>query len=104
MRSLSVRRLAPRRPRRAPTTGASVDSSAALSCLRVARSVPTARHGLYPWRLLESFPIMAVMRKDSLARIAPSETTIGPPSTTARHLVNASLSDNTRRAYAGALG
>ena len=44
------------------------------------------------------------MRKDSLARIAPSETTIGPPSTTARHLVNASLSDNTRRAYAGALG
>ena len=51
-----------------------------------------------------SFPIMAVNVKDSLARIAPSETTIGPPSTTARHLVNASLSDNTRRAYAGALG
>ena len=42
--------------------------------------------------------------KDSLARMAPSETTIGPPSTTARHLVNASLSDNTRRAYARALG
>ena len=42
--------------------------------------------------------------KDSLARIAPSETMIGPPSTTARRLVNASLSDNTRRAYAGALG
>ena len=36
--------------------------------------------------------------------IAPSETAIGPPSTTARRLVNASLSDNTRRAYAGALG
>ena len=36
--------------------------------------------------------------------MAPSETTIGPPSTTARHLVNASLSDNTRRAYARALG
>ena len=44
------------------------------------------------------------MGKDSLARIAPSETTIGPPSTTARHLVNASLSDNTRHAYADALG
>ena len=51
-----------------------------------------------------SLPIIAVNVKDSLARIAPSETTIGPPSTTARHLVNASLSDNTRRAYAGALG
>ena len=47
---------------------------------------------------------MAVMVKDSLARIAPSETAIGPPSTTARRLVNASVSDNTRRAYAGALG
>ena len=51
-----------------------------------------------------SLPIIPVNVKDSLARIAPSETTIGPPSTTARHLVNASLSDNTRRAYAGALG
>ena len=42
--------------------------------------------------------------KDSLARIAPSETTIGRPTATARRLVNASVSDNTRRAYAGALG
>ena len=48
--------------------------------------------------------MLCIMGKDSLARIAPSETAIGPPSTTARHLVNASLSDNTRRAYAGALG
>ena len=43
------------------------------------------------------------MVKDSLAQIAPSETALGPPSTTARRLVNASVSDNTRRAYAGAL-
>ena len=42
--------------------------------------------------------------KDSLAQIAPSETAIGRPSATARRLVNASLSPNTRRAYAGALG
>ena len=32
--------------------------------------------------------------------IAPSETVIGPPSTTARRLVNASVSANTRRACA----
>ena len=36
--------------------------------------------------------------------IAPAETAIGHSSVTARRLVNASLSDNTRRAYAGALG
>ena len=42
--------------------------------------------------------------KDSLARIAPAETAIGRPTATARRLVNASVSDNTRRAYAGALG
>ena len=40
------------------------------------------------------------MGKTALAVIAPAETAIGPPSTTARRLVNASLSDNTRRAYA----
>ena len=43
------------------------------------------------------------MVKDSLAVIAPAETAIGPPNATARRLVNASVSDNTRRAYAGAL-
>ena len=43
------------------------------------------------------------MGKDSLAQIAPAETAIGPPSTTARRLVNASVSANTRRAYVGAL-
>ena len=42
--------------------------------------------------------------KDSLAQIAPAETAIGPPSATARRLVDASVSANTRRAYAGALG
>ena len=44
------------------------------------------------------------MVKDSLAVIAPVETAIGPPSATARRLVDASVSVNTRRAYAGALG
>ena len=41
---------------------------------------------------------------DLLAVIAPAETAIGPPSTTARRLVDASVSANTRRAYVGALG
>ena len=41
---------------------------------------------------------------DSLAVIVSAETTIGRPTATARRLVNASVSDNTRRAYAGALG
>ena len=41
---------------------------------------------------------------DSLAVVVSAETAIGRPSATARRLVNASVSDNTRRAYAGALG
>ena len=41
--------------------------------------------------------------KDSLAQIAPAETAVGRPTATARRLVNASVSANTRRAYAGAL-
>ena len=44
------------------------------------------------------------MAADSLAAIVSAETAVGRPSATARRLVNASLSDNTRRAYAGALG
>ena len=44
------------------------------------------------------------MRKDTLARIAPTETALGRPMATARRLVDASLSPNTRRAYASALG
>ena len=40
---------------------------------------------------------------DSPARIDPEETAIGRPSLTARRLVEASVSPNTRRAYAGAL-
>ena len=44
------------------------------------------------------------MMEDSLAVVAPSETSIGPPSTTARRLIDPSVSANTRRAYAGALG
>ena len=55
-------------------------------------------------RSLESFPISTVLGKDSIARIAPADTAIGRPTATARRLVNASVSDNTRRAYAGALG
>ena len=40
---------------------------------------------------------------DSPARIDPEEAAIGPPAATARRLVEASVSPNTRRAYAGAL-
>ena len=43
------------------------------------------------------------MGKDSLAQIAPAETATGRPSATARRLVDASVSANTRRAYAGAM-
>ena len=43
------------------------------------------------------------MVKDSLAQIAPSGTAVGRPTATARRLVDASVSVNTRRAYAGAL-
>ena len=42
--------------------------------------------------------------KDSLAQITPAETAIGRPMATARRLVDASVSTNTRRAYTGALG
>ena len=42
--------------------------------------------------------------KDSLAQIVPAETAIGRPTATAHRLVDASVSDNTRRACAGALG
>ena len=44
------------------------------------------------------------MAADSLTEIAPAETAVGHPTATARRAVNASVSDNTRRAYAGALG
>ena len=43
------------------------------------------------------------MVKDSLGVIAPSETAIGRPTATARRLVDASISANIRRGYAGAL-
>ena len=39
---------------------------------------------------------------DSPARIDPEQATIGRPTQTARRLVEASVSPNTRRAYAGA--
>ena len=41
---------------------------------------------------------------DSLAAVVSAETAVGRPMATARKLVEASVSDNTRRAYAGALG
>ena len=47
--------------------------------------------------------MLCIMGKDSLAQIAPDETAIGRPSATARRLVDASVSANTRSAYAGAL-
>ena len=40
---------------------------------------------------------------DWLIRIDPEEAAIGRPTQTARRLVEASVSPNTRRAYAGAL-
>ena len=48
--------------------------------------------------------IIPVIVKDSLAQIAPAETAIGRPTATAHRLVDASVSDNTRRACAGAIG
>ena len=48
--------------------------------------------------------ILTIMGKDSLAQFGPADTAISPPTATARRLVDASLSANTRRAYAGALG
>ena len=50
--------------------------------------------------------MLCIMGKDSLAQVAqvaPAGTAVGHQTATARHLVNASVSDNTRRAYAGAL-
>ena len=46
---------------------------------------------------------MPLTWKDSPARIDPEQTTIGRPTQTASRLVEASVSPNTRRAYAGAL-
>ena len=43
------------------------------------------------------------MMKDSPARTDPEEAAIGRPTQTARRLVEASVSPNTRRAYASAL-
>ena len=53
--------------------------------------------------LLEFLPIIPVNVNDSPARIDPEEAAIGRPTPTARRLVEASVSPNTRRAYAGAL-
>ena len=47
--------------------------------------------------------IITFNMKDSPARIDPDEAAIGRPTETARRLVEASVSPNTRRAYAGAL-
>ena len=51
----------------------------------------------------KSLPISAVNMNDLPARIDPQEAAIGRPTQTARRLVEASVSPNTRRAYAGAL-
>ena len=47
--------------------------------------------------------LLTVNMNDSPARIDPEEAAIGRPTQTARRLVEASVSPNTRRAYAGAL-
>ena len=49
------------------------------------------------------FSAFALNMKDSPARIDPEEAEIARPTPTARRLVEASVSPNTRRAYAGAL-
>ena len=49
-------------------------------------------------------PALPLSVKDSLAVIAPTGTAISRPTATARRLVDASVSANTRGAYAGALG
>ena len=48
-------------------------------------------------------PRVTVNMNDSPATIDPEEASIGRPTPTARRLVEASVSPNTRRAYAGAL-
>ena len=48
-------------------------------------------------------PIITFNMNDSLARTDPEEAAIGRPTATARRLVEASVSPNTRRAYASAL-
>ena len=52
---------------------------------------------------LAQAPCTALIGRDSLARITPAETASGPPITTARRLVEVSVSPNTRRAYLAAL-
>ena len=48
-------------------------------------------------------PIITINMNDSAARIDSEEAAIGRPTATAHRLVEASVSENTRRAYAGAL-
>ena len=54
-------------------------------------------------RRLQSLPMIAFIMNDWPARIGSEEAEIGRPTPTARRLVEASVSANTRRAYAGAL-
>ena len=50
-----------------------------------------------------SLPIITINMNDWPARLDPEQAAIGRPSATARRLVEASVSPNTRRAYVGAL-
>ena len=52
---------------------------------------------------LQALPIIALNMNDWPARTDPEEAAIGRSTPTARRLVEASVSPNTRRAYAGAL-
>ena len=56
-----------------------------------------------PSRDPKSFASGSINMNDWLIRIDPEEAAIGRPTQTARRLVEASVSPNTRRAYAGAL-
>ena len=47
--------------------------------------------------------IITFVVKEPLAQIAPAEAAIGPPTATARRMVDGLVSANTRRVYAGAL-
>ena len=75
---------------------------------RKRRVSPTCGRRSRPLRASRStkentLPIIAINMNDSPARTDPEEAAIGRPTATARRLVEASVSPNTRRAYAGAL-
>ena len=63
----------------------------------------TTRDKCPPRMAYNRLPIITINMNDWPARTDPKEAAIGRPTQTARRLVEASVSPNTRRAYAGAL-